>query len=432
MSTAHLAGQAVRRIRIYRGWWIVAICFAIQFVAVSASGYVFGVLLQPMEADLGWSRSELVGAITVVNVIGGVVSAGLGPMVDRYGTRRLMTLSVLVAAGALMSFGFVNALWQYYLVWICYGLAIPGLRNLGPRVVVANWFVRRRALALMIVTFGTSLSGVFLVPVIARVATSWGWQSAWLLMGGAVALLAPLVWIAVRRQPEDVGLLPDGDRPRSPAADGSEPGGPAASTSLVDEPVWTVRQALHTRTYWLVSFGLMLTSIPGSSIFIHISPYVVSKGFSLETGATVVGVYGAGALLGRPIWGTVIGFIGVYRTLIAFAVVYGVAVAALLLPDAPNELYASLFFLGIAIGASNQLNSQVLPDYYGRRIVGALTGYFSLISVFSGALAPLYAAVIYDLTGSYIVAFGTFSAACFIAAFMFLLAKRPEAPPTRA
>ena len=431
-SEGSVARRALRRMRIYRGWWIVAICFAIQFFAVSASGYVFGVLLQPMEASLGWSRSQLVGAITVVNVIGGVVSAGLGPVVDRYGTRRLMTVSLLVAAVALMSFGLVTALWQYYVIWICFGLAIPGLRNLGPRVVVANWFVRRRALALMIVTMGTSLSGVFLVPVMARVATTWGWQSAWLLMGCVTALLAPLVWISVRRQPEDVGLLPDGARPRPSDADNSDAGGSGSSAYVVDEPIWTVRQALHTRTYWLVSIGLTLTSLPGSTIFIHIAPYITSRGFTLEEGGGMVSVYGAGALLGRPIWGTVIGLVGVYRTLIMFAVVYGVAVAFLLIPDRLSGFYAAFFFLGIAIGASNQLNSQVLPDYYGRRIVGALTGYFSLIHVFSGAFAPLYAAVIYDVTESYTVAFGTFSAACFLGALMFALAKRPEPPAVAA
>lgn len=416
-----------RGIHLFRGWWIVGTGYVAQMAAAGASGWVFGVLLSPMEAGLGWSRTELVGALTVSSIVGGLLAARLGPVIDRHGVRTLMTLSALIGGSALVCVSFVQEPWQYYLCWALFGTATPGFGLLGPRAAIANWFIRKRSLAFMFFTFGSATAGIVLAPAMAQVATGPGWRLAWVLMGVLVWVVAPLAWLTVRRRPEDVGLLPDGAALDGAVnRSGSSSAGPGA---LDQDVVWTVRAALRTRAFWLATVGLTLVSLPASSIFIHMVPYVVTKGFSLGAGATVVSVYGFSALVGRAVWGLTIGRIGVHRSLILYAFSYGASVALFVLPNSLALIYATTVLLGVSIAGGQQLQAQVYPDYFGRYIVGALSGYSGLSYTLARAVAPLYAAILFDATGSYEVAFGTFAACCLVAGLAFVAAS-PPTPPT--
>ena len=417
---------SLRSTYAYRGWWIVAACFFVQMIGSGASGWVFGVLQQPMGTDLGWSRATVVGAISVASLVGGLLAARLGPLVDRQGPRTLMTASLLVGGGAMIALSQVHSVLPYYVIWAVFGLTTPGFQLLGPVVVIANWFIRRRALAFMLYTFGSATAGIVLAPVMAFVASTWGWRTAWLTMGICICLLAPISWITVRRRPEDVGLVPDGLDEASAGANSAS--GPAGATAT--EAPWTVREALHTRAYWLLTAGFALQSLPSMSIFIFIAPYVVTKGFSIAAGASVVSVYGIGVLAGRPVWGTMIARAGMYRTLVMFTTIYGCIVIAFIVPTTLPPIYAAAIALGVAIAGGQQLQAQVFPDYFGRNVVGALNGYSGLAYTVSRAAGPVYAAFVFDATHSYVISFSSFAAASFLASLAFLLAPPPKHPST--
>ena len=420
-----IAPAAGGRPGIYHGWWIVAVAYLSQMVTVGASGWVLSVLIQPMERDLGWSRVQLVGVLTLSSVLAGAVSARLGPAVDRHGTRLLQTVSAIVGGSCLVLVALVTAPWQYYLCWAGLGLSIPGLMTLGPGVAIANWFVRKRALAFTLYTFGSATAGIVLAPTVAQIVERAGWRAGWLVLGVLLWCVAPLAWLAVRRRPEDLGLHPDGD---ITAVTGRQPGRSQPAVTY-DEPAWTVREVLHTRSFWFVTAALMLTSLPASSIFVHMAPYIASKGFSVAAGATALSAYGIGVLPGRAVWGVLIRRLGIHRALIAFGFSYAAGIVLFLLPATLPGLYATAILLGLSIAGSQQLQMQVYPDYFGRRIVGALLGYAGISLTAARAVAPLFAAFMYDRTGSYTIAFGIFAVACLIAGATFLLAAPPRHAP---
>ena len=127
-----------------------------------------------------------------------------------------------------------------------------------------------------------------------------------------------------RRRPEDLGLLPDGDAPEEGTnADGT---GAPPRAPIVESP-WTVREALRTRTFWLLTVGFLLISMPSGTILINISAFTQSHGFTKEIGGTVVGIYGFGVLFGRPTWGVLQSRIGLHRTMVAYAAVYAASIA---------------------------------------------------------------------------------------------------------
>lgn len=383
---------------------------------------MFGVLILPMQHDLGWSRSTIVGVLTLEKVSGGIFAVWLGPRLDRYGARLIMTCSALFAGCCLFGIAMAQTPAQFYLLWALMGLAAPGLMTLGPIVAISNWFVRKRAQAIMFATFGAAASALVLAPMMAAVAEAQGWRLAWVLMGILMWALAPLCWFVVRRRPEDVGLEPDGGRELQPAA-------PARSVhpDAAADTAWTVSKALRSRSFWLLSLGFMLTTLPASSIYIHMSSFVQSRGFSVEAGAAAVSVYGIGVLAGRFIWGVAAGRFGLHRTLVAYAFLYGLSILLFSRPTALWAIYATTVLLGIAIAGAQQLRAQAYPDYFGRRIVGTLLGYATIIATCTSASAPLLVAIAFDRTGSYVGVFSLWGICCIIAGIGFLFSK-PRQP----
>jgi sugar phosphate permease len=420
-----------------------------QLASSGASGWVFGVLILPMQEDLGWSRSTIVGVLTLHRLVGGACGFWLGPVVDRHGARLLITVSAVVGGVSLLCLSLVQAPWQSYVVWGVFGLTVPGLTTLGPIASISNWFIRRRAQAIMFFTFGSAMAGLVLAPLMAAVAADLSWRVAWVLMGLLLLAIAPLAWWSIRRRPEDVGLLPDGDVVASAVAalpalvhatavgTASQPAtatvaaDPAGAGQPLVEPRFTAAMAVRSRSFWLLTLGFTLTMLPASSIFIHMSAYVQSKGFSVEEGAAAVSIYGLGAVAGRFIWGFTVAQAGLHRSLIAWGVLYGLSILVYTLPADILTIYATTILLGIAIAGSQQLRAQTYPDYFGREVVGTLVGYSSLVGTLAGAAAPLLVAIAFDETGSYDGTFVVFGLCCLAAAAGFALSKPGRAPAER-
>ncbi|MEI7925386.1 MAG: MFS transporter [Chloroflexota bacterium] len=429
MSAASLLAAQTTRVRhVYRGWWIVLISYYTQLITAGAGGWIFGSLILPMQHDLGWNQKSITVVLLINRIIGGVLAVPLGPIVDRHGSRVLMTVSAVLAGLGLLAVSMAHSRPAVYAAWALYGLATPGIGLLGPRVVIPNWFIRKRATAIAWFSMGSATAGIAAVPAAAWVNEHYGWRMVWFILGIACFSVAPLSWIAVRRRPEDVGLLPDGDEAGAVAA--REAARPASQR--VREAVWTVRQALRTRAFWLMTAGFLLTSMPSSAIFINISGFVQSFGYTAIDGAWIVSVYGFGVFGGRWVWTWFLGRMGIYRTMIAFAVIYAVSIGVFTMQHSYLGIALTTFWLGVAVSGSQLLNVQAIPDYYGRSIVGSLTGFSTLANTAVGGAAPLLTAAVFDATGGYVPAFLAFGAVCVVAAVSFALSPPPAHPGERA
>ena len=411
---------------VYRGWWIVALAFWTQMVTVSAGGYVFGILILSMAADLGATQAQIVGPLLVNRWVSAGLSVALGPLVDKYGARWTMVVSAMIGGLGLIAVANAQSIVMFYAAWALFGIAQPGVGLLGPRVVVANWFVRKRSQAFVIVTMGTSGAGLIAAPLAAFVDDRFGWRLVWTGVGVLCFTIAPLSAWLIRRRPEDVGLLPDGD---TPAEVEERTGGVTPAVPVVD--TWTVREALRTRSFWLLTLGFLLCSMPTATIFLNISGFVQGHGYSAAIGSTVVSTYAFGSLAARPVWGYFLSRIGLHRKMVAFGMIYGSMIVLFTFQTQIVGLYIGALLLGFGISGTHLLNTQAIPDYFGRRIVGALTGFSQVSNVAIAGSAPFMTAFAYDRTGSYVPAFLFFAGACMVAAVAFFFAPPPVHPSER-
>ncbi|MCZ6788411.1 MAG: MFS transporter, partial [Chloroflexi bacterium] len=206
----------VSRGKVYHGWYIVAI----SAIAGASSGVVvsiFGLFFDPMHESLGWSRTAVSLALTIMILTGMTLSPVYGPIVDRkHGAMVLMVGGGVVLGVTLVLTSQVTQLWQFYLlIGVAYGMASPAI---GPQIVtptvIAKWFIRMRGRATAIVSLGHNVGAVIFIPLTAFIILNFGWRYAWFVLGiVGFILVVPLSALFVRRTPEDVGLLPDGRKP---------------------------------------------------------------------------------------------------------------------------------------------------------------------------------------------------------------------------
>ena len=193
---------------------------------------------------------------------------------------------------------------------------------------------------------------------------------------GLLVVPLPLAWLVIRRNPEDMGLHPDGSplqaRPRT-----VETGEDLRRSSIgVEEVSWTLSEALRTPTFWLLSGSLLLIRFPSVSLIIVMHPYFTDNGLSPGAAARLISFFAASAFLGVFLWGGLLQRWPVRSLLVPSAVSYGASIALVVAVGGGSQaaLYLSLFVMGLSLFGTAILETQVWADYYGRRHVGSILG----------------------------------------------------------
>ena len=233
-TTALSHPDDVRKAPFY-GWYIVVMACIANFLGSGTVFYAFNAFLEPLCAARGWTRAQ----INIAPMLGYIVNIGgvffFGTMVSRVGPRILMSLASLLTATAFALLGFCRDILLFYAVFMLLFLGVSGMSGVVTATAVNNWFVRKRGTALGIATTGVSLAGFILPPAALAIIDAGGLLSAFLWIAVAIGMVSPLSWLVVRRRPEDMGLLPDGEdaapagvagSPASPRVDRTPHGGP--------------------------------------------------------------------------------------------------------------------------------------------------------------------------------------------------------------
>jgi len=197
----------------YYGWIIVGVVFLIGFTEAGVFQNILSIFMKPMAGEFGWSRSMITGAIAVGSLGGGVLSPFIGPVLDRYGPRKAAFYGILILSIGLLALSFLSQIWQLYLFFGAGRMIAMGVLNLVIAVSVSNWFIKKRGRAMGIAQLGSRL-GAAAFPLLAQFLILFiGWRTAWAGLGMMIFILSAVPSLLfLKRRPEDMGLLPDGER----------------------------------------------------------------------------------------------------------------------------------------------------------------------------------------------------------------------------
>jgi MFS family permease len=416
-----------KRPRIFYGWYIIGLSGASAIFAGTTSQAFFGVFLKPIEDDTGWSRASIAGAVTIATFVGGGIAFFIGRLADRYGPRVLMTIGVVTYAVGYGSMLFVTQIWQLYIAYFLARMAsLQFLAGVVPRTTAVNWFRRMRGRALGFQTMAMPLGGAILASVAgALIATGMSWRAVLAVFGvSALALLAVPMPLIMRRQPEDLGLLPDGDPVVISTDDAS-----VQARYRGEEVSWTLKESLHTRAMWLIVWGSLLQTLASGGIAFHMTAHFQESGLSTQIAAAGASAFLLGGALSSTLWGFLTERYDervLVVTASAFAMVlafYGSTVS----DPVSVIVFAALY--GAMTRGEGALVMMMLAAYYGRRFYGAISGFGNTFTMMGLGIGPYLYAQIYDARGAYEIIFYTSGGLMAAATLLMWLAKRPTQKP---
>jgi MFS family permease len=411
-----------KRRRFY-GPWIIMGAFVMLFCAFGTYLYSFPVFFHAMSVDMGWSRGDTSMAMTLSALLLGILSLFLGKILSRVGARAMFVWGCLIGGIGFILLSTLTTLWQFYLYYsliVTFGVTSMGF--LPSFATVSNWYIRRRSTALGIVSVGAGAGGAVMAPAAHHLISSYSWGTAFLFMAAVLIVIGtPIAAFVMRTKPEDMGQLPDGEVPEK-----ANPS-PVKKNDLASLPGFTFGQALRTRAFWLIGIGGLLWGVGFLMGLTHCVAHAVDIGISAAVAAGAVGLLSLFSIAGRLGFGWLGDRIDKRYVLMATMACGFLAYIALMLATSAFLLYVFAFFLGLCVGGITPLAPAILADYFGRKDHGTIYGFSGLFLRQVGCAAgPLLAGYLFDVTGSYDIAFITGTVAMAAGIVVFFLARPPR------
>jgi len=379
-----------------------------------------------MSEAFGWSRTAVSGPYSLRTVIAGLMGPLAGISINKFGPRRNIILGNIVLAIGLACMFLISDIWQVYLFFsVLGGMGMTFGFFIATATIVNNWFIKRRSLAMSLLVVSGGIGGFVYPPLIAWVISSLGWRLAWVCLAIIQLVLAVGVGgMLVRNRPEDIGQVPDGKvTDKTDEARVSK----QAPMRVYQTPVdWKVKEALRTRTYWLMIIFLGAPFFAGTALSTHQVVYLQSLGFSPMTAATSFGVLLGVSIVGRLAIGALGTRFEASHLAAACLAVFAIGIIILMNVKTLPLIYLYVLLGGIGYGGITTLDPTIYGAYYGRAHYAEIMGWRIPFMTLITAAGPIVPGFIYDHTGSYILAFTVVAAMLGVGLVCALLARPPK------
>jgi len=414
----------------FYGWWLLFFLWIIYTIPIGFAYYSPAVIYPFMIEDLGWSRGEImVGAMTFILLFG--LSAPLNAwMIRRFGAR--MTLAtggiIVVVSSTLMGFlGHIYSMFIFLSLFIGLGVAFASM--IPCQTIIISWFNRRRALAMGLVLGGGGVGGFLAPQLISNVigGANGNWRVGWFIIALASVAAIITALATVRNNPSEVGQYTDG---LAPCEDEIVVRGTSqASRTYRTKVDWTVREAIRTRSLWLLVIGVVFSGLVWGVIVTQAPLHLLDRGFepamaaffySLALGLSIVGRFTIAAL----------GDIIEPRYLFAGGIFFMLLGGVLFWFVSPAEMWMAYLYpllAGFGFGLTYICLPTMIGNYWGVSAFAGIRAIDSPIELaFAAMIAPV-AGFLFDVQGSYL----TILAVSLILGVIGLVAILMCTPPRR-
>ena len=413
--------------RIYYGWIIVGTFFFLNIAGQASGTLNFGLLVIPLSDELGLNRQMIGWAQTARLWAGGASGLAIGFILDRFGPRIPVLISILIATAGLLILSQAQSFSVLFGVLLAFGLSgwtAPAGGSLIATVPVSKWFIRQRGHATGVVQIGLGFGGMILLPLTQMFITNHGWRSALVTLSWISLGALPLVFLLVR-QPSDIGLVPDGESSSKSVEKPRYCKG--RKSGEVSEKNWGLGAAIRTVKMWKLCTAWALLSFLGGAASVHRVAHWVEQGFSPTTVSLAFGLDAASATLMAFIAGFLVDrfpphIIGAA----ACSLFCGSLVLMIVIHESIPLLFISGLLFGAAVGLSMVVQGVIWAHHYGSRYVGRIRGLVFPVTAFCGGLGAPLAGFLYDHTGSYRAAWSIVLAACFLSGLLMLSIRQTK------
>ena len=386
--------------RIFWGWYIIGLMI-IAMMLIYGVRFAFSVFYAPVLDHFGWYRGSTAIMLSLNILVYGLAAPLAGFLIDRWKPRAVAIMGLCTVSLATAACYFTQEIWHFYLLFgfvVPIGTAFCGSVIFNPALI--NWFGNKRGMAVGLGQIGGGMSFVYTMMVEA-VITAWGWRASFLVMGGLVLfVLVPLYLIFYYLRP--------GDKGRTVYKAGKPADGGSENSASLPARDWTLKTAFRTYQLWmLVLSEFFLWGIGLYMVLAHGVKFAEDAGFSSMVAASAFALFGFVSIAGQ-LCSSISDKIG-RETALTISVALAIfGTAAMLLVKDASQLWLIYVFpvcAGFATGIFSPVMIVGTGDIFRGRNVGTLTALLMTGSGLGGAIGPWLGGYIYDMTGSYHIAF---------------------------
>ena len=375
---------------LHHAWLILAACFMLNGALMGVLDNTYGLFYSPVCTEFGWNLSSF----TAHRILYGLTAAASLIFADKVYRRFPMkaVISVLLTGYAVSAaaFGLQNSLAGFYIMSVIQGACGGLILYLPVPVLLNNWFIKKKGLALGLSASATGLFGAVVNPILNDIIMRAGWRTGYFARGAmALVIGLPLVLLFVRETPESCGLKPygAGDDP----AESSE-SGPAAKTQIYEYRLYR----------YILVIAIAMTANFAVAYVQHLSNFAIVSGLGAETGATFAALAMVGNMVGKWLVGFSLDRFGVKKTMICVFVLIFTAMAVLSFgTGAAFFLYPASLLLGLSTTFTSVFVPAAINSFAGSERFGKIMSRASTGMMVAQAFSPTIVGLIYDGSGSY-------------------------------
>ena len=410
----------------HRAWAVAAVTF-LAMIAAAAFRSSTGVLIEPVEAEFGWTRTWTSGAVSLNLLLFGLTAPFAAALMERFGVRRVASLALTaVAAGTALTLVMTQE-WQLLLLWgVVIGLGTGSIALVLGAIVAGRWFDQRRGLVMGVFSAGSATGQLIVLPPVAYLAAHAGWRWAAALTALLALLLVPLVYGVLRDRPSDVGLAPYGAAP------------PATATPAMDVPppslarvgaLSVLGQVRRAPAFWVLAGTFFICGWSTNGLIqTHLIPAAHDHGMPATTAASLLALVGIFDMIGTVASGWLSDRVDARLLLLAYYGLRGLsllAFPALLGPHVDPPLMLFIVFYGLDWVATVPPTVMLVRQWFGAERAGVVFGWVFASHMIGGGIAAAFAGYMRETSGAYTSSFLTAGALCLVAAVaIMLLPKR--------
>ncbi|MBI4219392.1 MAG: MFS transporter [Chloroflexi bacterium] len=395
-----------------RGWAIVWVAFGTTAFASGGSQYGFGMFVKPLADEFGWSRTEINLSLSI-GMISGLLSPLVGWIVDRYGSRPILTGSLVVVASAFFLRAAMTELWQWYALSALLAVGMPGAFMPVGKLIGA-WFPHTRGRMMGTAITGNNVFGLVAVPLLNAVIVSQGWRPGYTIIGSCVAAMAVAAWLVIRDRPQA------GQEQQPPRVRSSSP-------RRLPEVSFTFREAVKTPTFWLIMAGLTCSSFSYPSFMTQLIPHMQAEGWDPSRATLALTVLAGVALGSKLTWGWLSERLTARISFVIAILIMASGVALVVMARGSVFVWPAIIYFGMGFGGIGPLMSLVILETFGLKNYGSIQGAISLVTaIVPVVIGPYLAGRLFDSTGSYRASFWIAAGIFALGAICVMAAQRPR------
>ncbi len=388
----------------YRRWLVAGTTFLSVGTSIGFVQYAFQAFVIPLEEEFGWSRTQINLSLSL-----GIASSFIAPIagrfLDKYGSTKIMSLSLLLVTLGFFMRGSMNDLWQLYLSSILLYVGIPGATQLPLGKLMGLWFPKIRGRMIGFTMAGNNFSAVVTVPIATFIILASGWRFAFYALGITTLIVLVLVLLFIK----------DDKNYNFEKKDKNE-------SKKESEKDYELSDAIRTSAFWFLVSGMTLQQFARTTVVIQLVPHFVAKDIGVGLASSMMSAFGIFAVISKLISGWVSDLIP-SRFILIIVVIFQMIGIQFVLAERQELMWIGSSLMGLGIGAMGVLGPAITTELFGLKRYSSIFGFINMPIAFPIIIGPIFSGIIFDRYKTYTLAFNLVELLLIISIISFIFVR---------